>query len=349
MTEREHNQEQDTSEADETGAHSAGTFHRDQMDLTQFTTTLVHFYRAEITRSNTWRTRLDATTNWAVVTVGAMLTFAFGSPQNPHFMLLLAFLLVLMFLLFEARRYRYYALWAYRVRLIETDFVAPILAPPFRLSSDWAYHLVDSLAEPVFPISWSEAIGRRLRRNYIWLLSLLLLSWWAKLTVHPKSTVNMTLVVERASIGPLTGAWIASGVGAIYLVLWLLVLISYVYPAWYVSAPRFARWIGKMPASRKGPVVFQPSANEQLVTIISTHGKDISDRILQELGRGVTVLQGTGAYTGEPRDVLLCAVTDVQIPHLQDIVSHIDSQAFFVVSPVQEVRGGDFRPFEPPS
>ncbi len=34
----------------------------------EFTTAMVHYYRAEIQRSNTWRTRLDNTTNWAVVT-----------------------------------------------------------------------------------------------------------------------------------------------------------------------------------------------------------------------------------------------------------------------------------------
>ncbi len=36
----------------------------------KFTTAMVHFYRAEIQRSNTWRMRLDNTTNWAVITIG---------------------------------------------------------------------------------------------------------------------------------------------------------------------------------------------------------------------------------------------------------------------------------------
>jgi uncharacterized membrane protein len=36
-----------------------------------FNTAMVHFYRAEVSRSNTWRGRLDITTNWAVITTGA--------------------------------------------------------------------------------------------------------------------------------------------------------------------------------------------------------------------------------------------------------------------------------------
>jgi len=54
-------------------------------------------------------------------------------------------------------------------------------------------------------------------------------------------------------------------------------------------------------------------------------------------------------YTGKAKNVLLCAVTDVQVPHLKDIVSQADPEAFIIVSAAEEVRGGGFRPFEPPS
>jgi uncharacterized membrane protein len=48
---------------------------------------MVHFYRGEVQRSNTWRNRLDTTTNWAVITAGATLSFAFSSTANPHFVI----------------------------------------------------------------------------------------------------------------------------------------------------------------------------------------------------------------------------------------------------------------------
>ena len=76
----------------------------------EFNTAMVHFYRAEVTRSNTWRQRLDATTNWAVVTTGAALSFAFGGISNTPTVILIDTFLVLMFLFIEARRYRYYEL-----------------------------------------------------------------------------------------------------------------------------------------------------------------------------------------------------------------------------------------------
>ena len=44
----------------------------------EFTTAMVHLYRAEAARANTWRIRLDTTTNWAVVTTGV----AIGSPTT---------------------------------------------------------------------------------------------------------------------------------------------------------------------------------------------------------------------------------------------------------------------------
>jgi uncharacterized membrane protein len=320
-----------------------------QVDAAQFAMVMTHFYRAEVTRSNTWRTRLDTTTNWAVATVGAMLTFVFGAPQNPHFMLLLTFLLGLAFLFFETRRYRYYALWAYRVRLMETDFLAPMLTPPFHPSADWINQLIASLVEPTFPISWIEAFGRRLSRHYIWLFSLVLISWGTKLAIHPRSTSDIIILLERASIGPLDGRWIVAGVSVIYIAMCGMLLLSYLSPAWRVAKARLVRWFERWTVEEKRAPRLSPRYKEQLATIVSTEGQAVSAQIIEELGRGVTILQGIGAYTGQRRDVLLCAVAREQIPHLQRIVSGVDSQAMVVVSPVQDVRGGGFRPFEPPS
>src|SRR5687768_13018721 len=74
----------------------------------EFNTAMAHFYRGEVSRANTWRIRLDTTTNWAVLTTGATLSFAFSLPTNPHFVILINTVLVGFFLFMEARRYRYY-------------------------------------------------------------------------------------------------------------------------------------------------------------------------------------------------------------------------------------------------
>ncbi|HEC36536.1 MAG TPA: YitT family protein [Anaerolineae bacterium] len=93
----------------------------------------------------------------------------------------------------------------------------------------------------------------------------------------------------------------------------------------------------------------EPRRQERLATIITAHGLEVATRLLKEIGRGVTALEGTGMYTGEARDVLLCAVTGVQVSCLEEIVRQADPEAFVIVSPAEEVRGRGFRPFEPPS
>src|SRR6476619_660364 len=94
----------------------------------EFNTAMIHFYRGEVQRSNTWRNRLDTTTNWAVITAGATLSFVFSSHNNPHFAIPINTVLVSIFLFMEARRYRYYEVWANRVRVLETGYFAPMLS-----------------------------------------------------------------------------------------------------------------------------------------------------------------------------------------------------------------------------
>jgi uncharacterized membrane protein len=339
---------QDAEALDEEDGHT-WAFRGYRLDPTQFTTAMVHLYRGEVTRANTWRTRLDATTNWAVVTVGAALTFVFGAPQNPHFMLLLVLLLVVTFLHIEARRYRYYALWAYRVHLMETDFLAAMLAPPFKPASDWGDHLAESLRQPTFLISQWEAMGRRFKRNYVWLIALLLISWWAKLAIHPTPATDWATVVERAAFGHIPGAWVIAAVGVAYGALAALAIAASLPQAWREVLPRPLRRLGRQLRRAASPLVPATRRREQLATIITNRGQQVGSRLLTELGRGVTALKGTGLYTHEARDVLLCAVTDVQVGQLEEIVHQVDPRAFVIVSSVEQVRGEGFRPFEPPS
>src|SRR5437868_6976211 len=178
---------------------------------------MVHFYRGEIQRSNVWRNRLDTTTNWAVITAGATLSFVFSSPGNPHFAIPINTILVSIFLFMEARRYRYYEVWANRVRVLETGYFAPMLShrtiPP---DKEWADHISADLLQPHFTISTWEALGRRLRANYLWLFLLLAFSWTLKIYIHPSPILTTPgadrqvfcdVVGQRATIGLVPG-WI---------------------------------------------------------------------------------------------------------------------------------------------
>src|SRR5512136_626097 len=171
----------------------------------EFTTAMVHYYRAEIQRSNAWRSRLDATTNWAVIAAGAAISFALSGPGNHYGVIILDTLLVTLFLWIEARRYRYYELWSYRARLLETDFFAAMLVPPFGPNPEWGEHLAESLLQPEFPISMWEALGRRFRRNYMWIFVVLAIAWVLKGFLHPVAATSWSELITRSALGPIPG------------------------------------------------------------------------------------------------------------------------------------------------
>lgn len=312
------------------------------LDGGNFTTAMVHLYRAEVTRANLWRNRLDTTTNWAVVTVGAALTFTFSSPDNPHFVLLLVLMAVLIFLYIEARRYAYYALWYHRVRLMESGFFATMIAPPYHPPSDWGDQLAQTLREPTFQIPRWQAIGIRYRRNYIWLNTLLCTSWLIKLALHPAQAGNLAEMAARACVGGLGGALIVAAVGTVYLGLLALALVA-----------SFARRNSQGHANgkrkvKRGPLYRPQQPKDDLALIITKAGGTVAKHLMHDLGRGVTALPATGMYTGERRDVLLCALTDVQVEHLEGLVHQADAEAFVIVLQASQVRGRGFSPFEAP-
>jgi uncharacterized membrane-anchored protein YitT (DUF2179 family) len=80
--------------------------------------------------------------------------------------------------------------------------------------------------------------------------------------------------------------------------------------------------------------------------IVTREPEAISDRILQELERGVTVLEGTGAYTGFERPVLYCVVLRSEVATLKAIVNELDPQAFMVIGTAHEALGEGFRPLK---
>lgn len=197
-----------------TGHTAAAQMRR--MAPAEFNAAMIHFYRGEVQRSNTWRNRLDTTTNWAVLTAGATLSFVFGSATNAHFVIPINSILVAIFLIMEARRYRYYEIWSSRVRVIETGYFAQMLAPESVPPDEaWAEHLAADLIAPHFTISEWEAIGRRLRRNYLWIFALLALSWNLKVYLHPLPARDFNAFIDRATVGLVPG-WLVFVVGVVF-------------------------------------------------------------------------------------------------------------------------------------
>ena len=182
----------------------------------EFNTAMVHLYRGEVGRANTWRMRLDGTTNWAVLTTLTTLSFGFSSAKNTHVMILINSLLIFYFMYIEARRYMFYDLWRTRVRLMETEFFAEMLTPEREEDlENWRQILANDLLHPRFSITLWEALGRRLRRKYIWLFAVLVISWVVKIVIHPSTPTSLGELYGRAAIGPIP-AWLVLVAGVAF-------------------------------------------------------------------------------------------------------------------------------------
>jgi uncharacterized membrane-anchored protein YitT (DUF2179 family) len=80
--------------------------------------------------------------------------------------------------------------------------------------------------------------------------------------------------------------------------------------------------------------------------IVTAQPREIAARILDELERGVTLLDGTGAYTGENRPVLYCVITRAEVAPLKAIVHEMDPEAFLVIGVAHEALGEGFKPLK---
>lgn len=79
------------------------------------------------------------------------------------------------------------------------------------------------------------------------------------------------------------------------------------------------------------------------VWIISDKYKEIGDALTQRLGRGVTYLEGEGAYSGDSKKVIFVVITRLEEAKLKSIVEDWDSQAFLAVGNIHDVKGGRFK------
>lgn len=162
----------------------SGRSKRIASDHSTFTQLATDFYRGEVDRATTWRARLDQTTNWAVVVVAAVLTWAFSGENRPHYVILIGTFAVTAFLLMEANRYREYDVWRDRVRTVQSDLMAEAFAPSEKPDDNWRAELGEQLRNPTLQISFWEAMNHRLRRSYLALLTVLIIAWIARITVY---------------------------------------------------------------------------------------------------------------------------------------------------------------------
>lgn len=93
-------------------------------------------------------------------------------------------------------------------------------------------------------------------------------------------------------------------------------------------------------------MVMYGAGSGKLAIIITTAGNEIAQRISAETDRGCTIVPAIGAYSGEGREMLLCACSKPEIIKVRNAAHTIDSDAFVMITEASEVFGEGFMPPE---
>ena len=80
-----------------------------------------------------------------------------------------------------------------------------------------------------------------------------------------------------------------------------------------------------------------------MTLIVTENGERIAEQIDEYSGRGSTILQGRGSYSGQKKDVVMCACNNKQMFEIRKLVKQIDPKAFTVIMESNEVVGEGFK------
>jgi uncharacterized membrane protein len=109
----------------------------------------------------------------------------------PHIIFFFNLAIVWVLLWIEARRYRFYDAFRARVRMLEAHFLVPmVMEKREMLQGEWKKLVCEDLILPSFKISKLEAVGRRLKRNYVFIFILILIAWVMKVFLHAREPIR---------------------------------------------------------------------------------------------------------------------------------------------------------------
>lgn len=158
---------------------------------TGYVNAMSHFYRGELGRIMAWRARLDTTTTWAITSTTTIFTVAFSIREMPHIIFFFNICIVCIMLWIESRRYRFYDAFRARVRMLEAHFLVPMVMQNTQLlQGDWQKLVCEDLLLPSFKITKPQALGQRLKRNYIFIFMVILAAWITKIFLHAKVPID---------------------------------------------------------------------------------------------------------------------------------------------------------------
>jgi len=222
------------------------TFEEAPLQRAEYISALVHFYRGELDRSTQWRMRLDTTTNWSIFSVMGLVTFSLGDSTHSHAGILAGMGLVLTFLGIEARRFRFFDVWRARTRMLEENFIGPILRRDLISPvASWGKLVAEDLLTPKFKMTYLQALRARLLRNYVPLFLILGISWVLKLSMPLPTDTGPRPFLRHMEIGVLPW-WVS----LVFVLLLYGYLIGVAIFAQQVESPEEGYWGGKQKQER---------------------------------------------------------------------------------------------------
>ncbi len=105
-------------------------------------------------------------------------------------------------------------------------------------------------------------------------------------------------------------------------------------------------WITIFVTGKVIDVILEGVSYEKTLFIVSDHSDKIRDKIINDLERGGTFIQGRGMYKGQEKTIVFTVVNRRELTILQDYIYKVDSQAFMTVINANEILGGGFKPLE---
>ncbi|SHK02276.1 YitT family protein [Propionispora hippei] len=96
-------------------------------------------------------------------------------------------------------------------------------------------------------------------------------------------------------------------------------------------------------ASKVIDITIEGLDESKAVIIVSEQSAAITSALMDRLGRGVTILRGEGAYSGDAKNILYTVITRLEVAKLKAIIEEIDEKAFVTINDVHDVFGGTFK------
>lgn len=91
--------------------------------------------------------------------------------------------------------------------------------------------------------------------------------------------------------------------------------------------------------------VLYGSDEARMIFVISSRPQTIAQRLMGEVSTGVTYLKGSGGYSREDKEILMCVVRKQQAPRVEEVVKQEDAEAFMIVTSATEIFGEGYKSF----